>query len=86
MKKLIVGMSTIVAVVLAVAIYTPITIKQTNVSRSRPGDFLGRYGDNPDNWQAQSQKKEGTFFCPPFCAPKEMATTGLQQKGRWHVE
>jgi len=47
-----------------------------------PRSYGNSYRD-PDNWQAQSQKKEGTALCPPFCAT-EVAT--VQQKGRWRPE
>jgi hypothetical protein len=39
---------------------------------------LGNSYRDPDNRQAQSQKKEGAILCPPFCL--------VQEQGRWHNE
>lgn len=77
MKKLIATIMLAAGMVLITgAIMWPMPTKQPNPPR--PENFLGRSGDNPDNWQAQSQKKEGAWFCPPFCE--------VQEKGRWRTE
>jgi hypothetical protein len=82
MKKVLTISLTAAAIVLISWAVRP----SDEIQKPKPvqGNYLGRAGFDPDNRQAQSQKKEGTVFCPPFCTPVEMAT--IKPQSRWHPE
>ena len=82
-RKLIAIVFIAVAGILVLALETK-TEQPQIVKRAKAPQTLGNSYRDPDNRQAQSQKKEGTILCPPFCAPPEVAS--VQQKGRWHAE
>jgi hypothetical protein len=82
LKNIITGLLTVIAVVLLVEV--KINDKPAQSLPSHPSkSYLGRFYDDPDNWQAQAQKKEGVLPCPPFCFQQVVT---VQQKGRWHAD
>jgi hypothetical protein len=87
MRQLIAAALVTVAVILAWPfddITAPMRPQPRTFESAPPKSYLGREFADPDNWQAQTQKKEESFLCPPICP--DIIIAGVQQKGRWHNE
>ena len=86
MRQLIAAALMIVAAILAwpfTDVTAPMRPQPKTIERA-PESYLGREYLNLDNWQAQSQKKEGTLLCPPFCV--EIVATDARQMRHWRRE